>query len=268
MTQYDSTGVQMVYDGDGNRVSKTAAGVTTQYLVDTLTPTRYAQVVEEIVGTSVNAQYLYGLMRISQSHSGTVSYYGYDGHGSVRHLLNGAGAVTDMYQYDAFGSLISRTGSTLNAYLFAGEQYDVDLNLYYLRARWYNQRTGRFITEDTYEGIANAPATLNRYVFAHSDPINLFDPTGRDAVLVEAEESPLQVTFGHGARHLFEGAGTGLSQAEVEAAITQAVNEIKASGQLAGNFFGFLNVGGVGLVYRAFILSEILINVGTYYPFP
>lgn len=28
--------VSMVYDGDGNRVSETAGGVTTEFLVDTL----------------------------------------------------------------------------------------------------------------------------------------------------------------------------------------------------------------------------------------
>jgi len=32
-------GVSIVYDGDGNRVSETVAGATTQYLVDTLNPT-------------------------------------------------------------------------------------------------------------------------------------------------------------------------------------------------------------------------------------
>jgi YD repeat-containing protein len=39
--------VSLVYDGDGNRVAKTASGVTTRYLVDDLNPTGYAQVVEE-----------------------------------------------------------------------------------------------------------------------------------------------------------------------------------------------------------------------------
>jgi hypothetical protein len=34
--------VTIVYDGDGNRVSKTVAGVTTTYLVDTLNPIRTA----------------------------------------------------------------------------------------------------------------------------------------------------------------------------------------------------------------------------------
>jgi YD repeat-containing protein len=39
-----ATSVNMIYDGDGNRVSKTVNGVTTQYLVDDLNPTGSAQV--------------------------------------------------------------------------------------------------------------------------------------------------------------------------------------------------------------------------------
>src|SRR5262249_36933069 len=50
--------VTFVYDGDGNRVGKTVATatntVTTYYLVDTVNPTGYAQVLEELV--SVNSQ--------------------------------------------------------------------------------------------------------------------------------------------------------------------------------------------------------------------
>jgi YD repeat-containing protein len=46
--------VTLVYDGDGNRVAKTANGVTTRYLVDDLNPTGYAQVVEEVAGGAVH----------------------------------------------------------------------------------------------------------------------------------------------------------------------------------------------------------------------
>ena len=58
--------VQIVYDGDGNRVAKSANGVVTRYLVDDLNPTGYAQVVEELSGGIVQRQYTYGLQRISQ----------------------------------------------------------------------------------------------------------------------------------------------------------------------------------------------------------
>jgi hypothetical protein len=42
------------------------------------------------------------------------------------------------YDYDAFGNLLHSTGSTFNEFLFAGEQFDSDLNLYYNRARYLN----------------------------------------------------------------------------------------------------------------------------------
>jgi hypothetical protein len=49
--------LSMVYDGDGNRVSETAGGVTTQFLVDTLNPTGYSQVLDELVSGSVTKTY-------------------------------------------------------------------------------------------------------------------------------------------------------------------------------------------------------------------
>ena len=76
--------VAMVYDGDGNRVSRTAGGVTTRFLVDDLTPTGYAQVAEELVSGAVTVRYTHGIQRISQSRAGVTHFYGYDGGGSVR----------------------------------------------------------------------------------------------------------------------------------------------------------------------------------------
>ena len=46
MTQHGS--VTLVYDGDGNRVSETAGGVTTKYLIDDLNPTGLPQALDEI----------------------------------------------------------------------------------------------------------------------------------------------------------------------------------------------------------------------------
>jgi hypothetical protein len=58
--------VSMVYDGDDNRVAKTASGVTTRYLVDDLNPTGYAQVVDELVNGAVQRTYTHGLQRTSE----------------------------------------------------------------------------------------------------------------------------------------------------------------------------------------------------------
>ena len=146
----NGSNVTLVYDGDGNRVQQTVNGQTTSYLVDDRNPTGYAQVVEEIVNGVVNHIYTYGHDLISQdqvdpaTNSWHATFYAYDGHGNVRFLTNESGQVTDTYVYDAFGTLITATGSTNNRYLYTGEQFDPNLGLYYLRARLMNPLTGRF----------------------------------------------------------------------------------------------------------------------------
>jgi RHS repeat-associated protein len=175
--------VQFKYDGDGNRVAKVAGGgITTTFLVDTNNHTNHAQVVEELVSGSVVRQYTYGHDLISQRQliagDWKQSFYGYDGHGSVRYLTNEAGAVTDTYTYDAFGKLIAQTGTTPNDYLYAGEQFDANVGFYYLRARYYNNDTGRFITTDSFFGNVFEPISLHKYLYAHANPVDNLDPSG------------------------------------------------------------------------------------------
>ena len=59
-------GISIVYDGDGNRVSKATANVTTQYLVDDLNPTGYAQVIDEVQSSAVTRTYTWGLDLINK----------------------------------------------------------------------------------------------------------------------------------------------------------------------------------------------------------
>lgn len=175
------------YDGDGNRVSETVAGTTAKYLVDTLNPTGYSQVMDEIVNGSVTRTYAYGLTRISEDQlvgsTWIPSFYGYDGHGNVRFLADVTGALTDTYQFDAFGNEIANTGTTANDYLFSGERWDQNISLYHLRARYYNPATGRFETMDPAEGDILIPTMQHRYVYSRNNPINVIDPTGRSALL-------------------------------------------------------------------------------------
>jgi RHS repeat-associated protein len=205
--------IDLLYDADGNRIAKSiqsGTGLqpvqTTHYLLDTNNPTGYAQVVEEhqsdtaSVLSTLNLQlstvYAYGLDLISQDrHSqpsttnqapGTwhLSYYLYDGGGHVRALANELTALTDTYTYDAYGLLIASTGTTANNYLYRGEQFDHDLGMYYQRARYLNAETGRFWTQDTYEGSPGTPASLHKYLYANGDPVSGWDPSG-NVTLVE-----------------------------------------------------------------------------------
>ena len=178
------TSGSLIYDGDGNRGGKSVNGVPTWYLVDDLNPTGYPQVVEELnAAGAVQRQYTYGLQRISQNQfmngAWTPSFYGYDGGGNVRLLTNSAGTVTDEYEYDAFGNSFTKVGTTPNNYLYRGEQFDPDLGLYYLRARYYNPLTGRFLSRDPKAGNPYDSKTLHRYTYAGGDPANLIDPSGK-----------------------------------------------------------------------------------------
>src|SRR5882724_4490168 len=110
--------------------------------------------------------------------SWTQTKYGYDGHGNVRLLMDATGAVTDRYDYDAFGNIISQTGSTPNVYLYSGEQNDPSLGFYYLRSRYYKADGGRFTTSDLIPGFLTDPQMLHRYVYASNNPVNRTDPNG------------------------------------------------------------------------------------------
>jgi len=184
-----TTNVSIVYNGDGQRVKKTVvAGATTTitlYLVDSRNPSGYAQVMEELSvsggSTNLARAYTYGLDLISQRAPNTsTNFFGVDGLGSTRLLLNLAGGVSDTYTYDAFGTVVASTGTTTNHYLYAGEQRDADLGgLYYLRApRYLNTGTGRFTSMDSFEGTSTEPLSLHKYLYAHADPVNLIDPSG------------------------------------------------------------------------------------------
>ena len=168
------------YDADGIRTGSAADSSGTSYLVDKNRP--YAQVLEERdEGGSLIVSYVYGGDLISQNRNGSVSYYHYDGLGSVTALSDEAGNVTDSYVYGAFGNLRDRLGTTVNNYLYTGEQYDPDSGFYYLRARHYMPETGRFATIDPFEGHPGNPLTLHRYMYANDNPVMFVDPGGEFA---------------------------------------------------------------------------------------
>lgn len=185
LTSLNNGAASFVYDGDGNRVAKTVGGVTTNYLVDTNNHTGYAQVVEELQSGSVTKQFTFGHDLVSQRLAGgSLSFYSYDGHGSVRQLTDASALITDTYTYDAFGLLLHHTGATPNDYLYSGEQFDANLGFYYLRARYLNPSSGRFWTLDTYEGRILEPLSLHKYLYANGNPISQNDPSGHNTTAV------------------------------------------------------------------------------------
>jgi RHS repeat-associated protein len=179
----NGTNISYIYNGDGVCVRKSVNGATTLYLVDALNPSGYAQVLEEktVSGTTTNLSkvYIYGLALISQRDTaGNTYYFGTDGQGSTRFLANISGNIVNKFTYDSYGNLIAADHTSETAFLYTGQQWDGDLGMYYLRARYYKTETGRFWTMDSYEGASSDPLSLHKYLYCHANPITLYDPNG------------------------------------------------------------------------------------------
>ncbi|MBI5275971.1 MAG: hypothetical protein HY854_05870 [Burkholderiales bacterium] len=166
------------YDDDGNRIRKVGADART-YLVDT--NHELPQVVREATGSEA-IDYVRGIGLVRQARTtaaGVEEVYPLYGHlGSSLGAVNAAGDVVEQIDVDAFGNLDQATGLK-QSHLYTGEYWDQDAQLLYLRARWYDPRTGRFISADPYEGGQTDPRSLNRYAYAHSDPVHNTDPSGQ-----------------------------------------------------------------------------------------
>jgi len=168
----DSVTTTFEYNGDGLRDSRTQ-GSTATFTWDV--STSIPQVIDD--GT---LDYVYGIGRISQISSTDVTYYYLtDGLGSTVALTDSTGAVVNSYEYDIFGDVRASTGSQANEFKFTGEQVDSDTGLEYLRARYYDSATGRFMSKDPYLGIVDLPSSQNAYPYVLDNPVNLLDPSGR-----------------------------------------------------------------------------------------
>jgi RHS repeat-associated protein len=66
------------------------------------------------------------------------------------------------------------------AYLGLASQLIDPSGTYYMRARWYEPITGRFLTRDPLGGDAGEPSTLNSFAYAGGDPVGMHDPSGLD----------------------------------------------------------------------------------------
>lgn len=97
---------------------------------------------------------------------------------NVRFITDEVGNKVRSTDYDVFGNWRSAVGQSNIHMLFQGQQQDPEISLYYLRARYYDPTTGRFISRDPVEGKTMLPQTQNPYAYSLNNPVNLSDPSG------------------------------------------------------------------------------------------
>ncbi|MBI0164981.1 RHS repeat domain-containing protein [Snodgrassella sp. M0351] len=181
--------VSYQYDGQDNRIGKVTKQngqtIETQYLVDSERP--YSEVVLERTRVDQGAwsETLYvhtpeGLGDLlTQDQTGQVNHLYQDAQGSTRLVTDQQGSTQSIIDYNAFGNalLSSKPDSTIK-HRYVGEYLDQDSGFYHLRARDYDPKIGRFVSRDSFEGVRNNPITLNPYLYAHAESVNIIDPSG------------------------------------------------------------------------------------------
>lgn len=163
------------YNGDGDRMSQTAGGVTTSYVVNSVP--KLAQVLMETTGGSTT-YFVYGHDLLYSVKADGPHFHHADSLGSTIAVTDSTGAVEQTMDYDVFGRMRSMTGSNgTTTYTFTGEENDATA-LVYLRARYYDPAVGRFLSRDPYPADALDTQTLNGYVYVKNNPTNYVDPSG------------------------------------------------------------------------------------------
>ena len=187
-----STDVRYSYDGVGRRVAKVEVGFTTRYLTAPNlgdgfeSPQAVTDASGNVVATFVYAGGDSPFMKITPT---GVEYMLTDSMGTVLGKTDGAGASTASIKYDGFGNVTSSSGVAAGIDpnvgfepRFQGMSLDSGSGLYYVRARTYDAKTGRFLSRDPVAGMTRRPESMNPYVFANANPFLFIDPTGTVSV--------------------------------------------------------------------------------------
>ncbi len=165
-TVYGTTATNYTYNGVGTRTAKSGPYGSRTYKRDGVGVT--APVLSDGIATMVPG--------ISEKTSSGTSTVHTDRLGSMK-AMSSSGSVTDTAEYDAFGNVLSRTGSSLTQKGFAasyGYQEDGESGLKLLGHRYYDPETGRFISRDPIR------AGKNWYAYCKNNPLKAIDPSGLD----------------------------------------------------------------------------------------
>jgi RHS repeat-associated protein len=116
---------------------------------------------------------------VSERVNGSEYFPAFDGIGSTTALVDGTGAVAATWVYNAYGKLVSSSGSTgVNRFRFAGGWQDGTTNYYHFGDRWYDPGTGRWTQQDPVAHIGDLTQG-DAYAYAGGNPVNYTDPSGR-----------------------------------------------------------------------------------------
>lgn len=167
---------EYTYDDSGMRIKKSSLNGTTVYHYDGL---------DRVIGESdekgqIKSIHIYANgQRIAEVKTdGNINYFHNDVLGSPVLITDKDAKDIQRYVYEPFGNIVISKGNGENNYIFTGRERDIESNLFYFGARYYNPILGRFISKDVANPKYDDPQTLNRYIYVLNNPIKYYDPDG------------------------------------------------------------------------------------------
>lgn len=179
------------YDAVGRRIQKKVGGTVTNYLYD-----GFDILLELSANGGVQARYTRGPVvdeMLTMERNGQTYFYHSNAIGSVVMLTDASGKSACSYTYDSFGRIQGCTGVT-NPFTYGGRENDSESGLYYMRARYYDPATGRFLSVDPLNlasrlmlaqygaggalFVQGSPQMLNEYSYAINNPLVYNDASG------------------------------------------------------------------------------------------
>ncbi len=166
--------IEYAYDGYGRRVTRTAGGITTQYVYEG------EEELAEFVNGDLAVEYVNGLyvdkpmgVRVGGFYAAELAFFYTDPQGSVHAIADDYGSVETTPTYSAFGEPVDITGLP-GFRSFAGRAWDADAGLYYVRERWYDPQAGLFVQRDP----LRLTEAIAPYSYAGNRPTISRDPWG------------------------------------------------------------------------------------------
>ena len=179
------------YDANGMRTSRSNGTTTYEYVYNG----------DSLVQMTVGSNKLYfanGGVKFNNAQY----YYVTNLQGDVVAIQNSTGAVVVQYTYDAWGNVLSTTGSmastlgTLNPIRYRSYVYDLESGLYYLQSRYYDPEVGRFLNADAYTSTGQGLLGNNMFTYCLNNPVVLVDPSGNYCVMYHTGQSAFDAMNG------------------------------------------------------------------------
>ncbi|MFN8971121.1 MAG: RHS repeat-associated core domain-containing protein, partial [Pseudanabaena sp.] len=153
-----------------------------------------------------------------------------------------------------YGRIIKQSGTVDVEYLYNGEMYNFETGLQYLRARYLDVSTGRFISRDPFEGYVTNPISQNSYQYADLNPVNNSDPSGNFSI---AEFSAASVI-----KNILEGIGNAnkVIQGKTWIDRARAIDDLVSMLIIGGFIYGSYEFGYKSLANPHSTYSTLKIN--------